>query len=148
MLHAEERDSLADAVFARIMELKHDCYANQIDSAMPRIAYNGLPLPEGKWARKINVNELEEMKHGVAIYEKAQKIFNATPDMKRDYFAVFKDKDNPKGWKILYQISHFPPGGGAAHDPGTGKAHGARGGKMVSWTFYPVGDELLIGDIQ
>ena len=67
-----------------------------------------------------------------ALVAKAAKLFTDFPETKREYFAIFKDKESPSGRKYLYQIHH---------NAGAKK-------RMVSWVFYPIGDKLVLGDMN
>ena len=132
MLSAVTRDSLADEVYNKILDLKHYAEIHRMDSAAMIVAYNGALTKDGKWARAVNIKNDTEMVRVSMLLDRIQKLYAVNPDIHREYFAVFKDKDNPAGEKLLYQINFAT--GGHKH--------------MVSFTFYPVGDLLMLGDIQ
>ncbi len=137
MLSQLVRDSLSDEVFARIMELKRYAETGNVDSAAALIAYNGhvakgQPTPTDRWARAMNPQNADERTEVQNILAKVSKLFQEYPDTHREYYAVFKTKDTPSGQKHLYQIHHV-----------NGKKQ-----RMVSWTFYPVGDKLLLGELS
>ena len=131
MVGAMERDSLADEVFARINDLKRYAAAGQLDSAARMIAF-GKAKDSSRWARTINLQDASEKARAEALVAKAAKLFTDFPETKREYFAIFKDKDSPSGRKYLYQIHH---------NAGAKK-------RMVSWVFYPIGDKLVLGDMN
>jgi hypothetical protein len=132
MLRQSVRDSLADEVYAKILDLKHYAETGQTDSAAQIIAYNGQPNKAEKWARPVNMQDSVEKARVVAILNKVNKLFNDYPDVHREYYAVFKTKDAPSGQMDLYQIHHV---------------NGSKQ-RMVSWVFYPIGDKLLLGDFN
>jgi hypothetical protein len=132
MLSAVTRDSLADEVYNRILDLKRYAETKRPDSAAMIIAYNGASDKSSKWVRAVNAKNDTEMVRVNALLDKLQKTFAASTEIHKEYFAVFKDKDNPAGEKLLYQIN-FASGK---------KKH------MVSFTFYPIGELLMLGDIQ
>ncbi len=137
MLSQVARDSLSDVVFQNIMDLKRFAESGNIDSAAALIAYNGhvakgQPVPTDRYARAMNAQNPEERAEVQNILARIQKLFQDYPDTHREYYAVFKTKDTPSGQKHLYQIHHV-----------NGKRQ-----RMVSWTFYPVGDKLLLGDFS
>jgi len=138
MLSAITRDSLDGELLAKIDQLRGYAAANKLDSAALFIAYDGMsmkdgaPIKEGKWARAIDLANSDEKARAESLLAKLNKLYAGSPDIHREYFAAFKDKDNPSGMMLLYQIKY-----------GTGKsAH------MVSYRFYPIGDQLLLGAIQ
>lgn len=133
MLSASVHDSLSGEVFARIQDLQRYIATKNMDSALSLIAFNGGKTnASGKWARAINPADNEERARAQSLIDKLDKLTQEMPEMHREYYAVFKDKDNPAGQKHLYQISF---------------TNGAKKKRMVSFTFYPVGDRMLLGDI-
>jgi hypothetical protein len=132
MLSAVTRDSLADEVYNRILDLKRYAETNRTDSASMIVAYNGASDKSSKWVRAVNPKNDTEMVRVSGLLDKLQKTFASSTEVHKEYFAAFKDKDNPAGEKLLYQIN-FASGK---------KKH------MVSFTFYPIGDLLMLGDIQ
>ncbi len=132
MLRAAVRDSLSNEVMLRIDDLKRFALANQIDSAAAMIAHNGGAAKTEKWARGVNTQNPEEATRVAASIDKMKKLACEFPDMKGEYYAVFKDKDNPAGQKHLYQIYFI---------------NGAKK-RMVSFTFFPIGEKLMLGDIN
>jgi hypothetical protein len=130
MLPAEERDSIADEIFARIMDLKRYAETHQTDSAARIIGYFGAKTDTVHWTRTMNIQNPEEKSRVEAVLDKASKLFHANPEAHRKYFAIFKDPSSPGGRKYLYQIDHSD-----------GKHN-----RMVSWTFYGNGDKLMLGD--
>ncbi|HWF43313.1 MAG TPA: hypothetical protein VG537_01600 [Candidatus Kapabacteria bacterium] len=132
MLRQSVRDSLADEVYAKILDLKHYGETGQTDSASQIIAYNGQPNKAEKWARPVNIQDSAEKARVITILNKVNKLFNDYPDVHREYYAVFKTKDAPSGQMYLYQIHHV-----------NGNKQ-----RMVSWVFYPIGDKLLFGDFN
>lgn len=132
MLRATVRDSLSDEVYNKVVQLKSYALADQIDSAVLLIAHNGGATKEGRWARAVNMQNPEEAARANGMVARLKALFTELPDMVKEYFAVFKDKDNPAGQKLLYQISRT-----------NGKTK-----KMTSFTFYPVGDVMMLGEIN
>ncbi len=132
MLRATVRDSLSDEVYNKIMQLKSYALNNMTDSATVLIVHNGGTAKEGRWARAVNMQNPEEAARATMLITKLKTMFTELPDMVKEYFAVFKDKDNSAGQKLLYQISRT-----------NGKAK-----KMTSFTFYPVGDVMMLGEIN
>jgi hypothetical protein len=132
MLSAVTRDSLDGELLARIDQLRGYAAANKVDSAAMLIAYNGAPDKTGKWARAINLTNSDEKTRVETLLAKLNKLYAGSPEIHREYFAAFKDKDNPAGMMLLYQIKY-----GAA-----------RAAHMVSYRFYPIGDALMLGEIQ
>ena len=132
MLRQSVRDSLADEVFAHIMDLKRYAETGLVDSAALIVAYNGQPNKMEKWARGVNVQDSSEKARVMNVLDRVNKLFREYPETKREYYAVFKTKDAPSGQLDLYQIHHV---------------NGARQ-RMVSWTFYPIGDKLMLGDFN
>lgn len=132
MLRATVRDSLSDEVYNKVVQLKTYALADQIDSAVLLIAHNGGVAKEGRWARAVNMQNPEEAARANGMVARLKALFTELPDMVKEYFAVFKDKDNPAGQKLLYQISRT-----------NGKAK-----KMTSFTFYPIGDVMMLGEIN
>ena len=130
-LRAVVRDSLSNEVMLRIADLQRFAAVNQIDSAAAIIAHNGGAAKTGKWARASNLQNPEEAVRVNALLEKLKKITAEMPEMKGQYYAVFTDKDNPAGQKHLYQIN----------------CSGAKK-RMVSFTFYPIDDKMMLGDIN
>lgn len=131
MVGAVVRDSLGEEVFARIQDFRRYADANNVDSAGSITIFNGGASAEGKWARPINLQNAEERARVEALIAKLTKVSKEFPEMKREHYAIFKDKDNPAGQKHFYQIIFS-----------SGKKT-----KKVSFTAYPVEDRMLIGDI-
>ncbi len=132
MLRATVRDSLSDEVYNKVTQLKTYALNDMTDSATVLIVHNGGTSKEGRWARAVNMQNPEEAARAAVLISKLKTMFTELPDMVKEYFAVFKDKDNPAGQKLLYQISRT-----------NGKAK-----KMTSFTFYPVGDVMMLGEIN
>jgi hypothetical protein len=132
MLRQTVRDSLSDEVFAKILQLKAYAEAGQIDSAAAIIAYNGSPDKTGKWGRAVNLQNADEKTRVESILAKIKQLFADYPEQVREYYAVFKDKDNPAGQRHVYQI-HFNKG---------------KTQRMVNWTFFPIGDVLMLGEFS
>lgn len=132
MLPAEERDSITDEVFARIMDLKHYAESGKTDSAALIIGYFGAKTDSMHWTRTVNLQNPEEKSRVDAVLDRVNKLFHASPESHRKYFAIFKDPTSPGGRKYLYQIEHSD-----------GKHN-----RMVSWNFYGNGDKLMLGDFN
>ena len=132
MLSAVTRDSLADELLAKIEQLRSFAQQNKLDSAGFIIAYDGGKEKVGKWARAVNLGDAEEKARVVLFLDKLNKLYATSPQVHHEYFAAFKDKDNPAGMMLLYQIKYV-----------TGKTS-----HMVSYRFYPIGDVLMLGEIQ
>lgn len=130
-LRAVVRDSLSNVVYEHIVMLKDLALAGNIDSAAKYIAHNGGATKEGRWARAVDMNNPDEAARAAQLVEKLRKLFTELPDMIKEYYAVFKDADNPAGQKHLYQISRT-----------NGKTK-----KMTSFTFFPVGEEMMLGEV-
>ena len=128
MLSQVTRDSLSDVVFANIMDLKRYAETNNVDSAAALIANKDTSK---QWLRATNPKDSTERAYVSAILEKINKLFHDFPDTRRDYYTVFKTKDTPSGQKHIYQILHT-----------NGKKQ-----RRVSWTFYLIGDKLLLGEM-
>ncbi len=127
MLSQVVRDSLSDVVFGHIMDLKHFAETNNIDSAALLIAHKDTSK---QWLRAVNVNDSGEHAYVSGVLVKINKLFHDFPDTRRDYYTVFKTQDTPSGQKHISQIVHL-----------NGKKQ-----RRVSWTFYPIGDKLLLGE--
>lgn len=132
MLGAVERDSVADEIFSHIIALKRYAETHQVDSAALIIGFLGNKTDSMKWTRTVNLQNPDEKSYVESLLEKANKLFKASPESHREYFAVFKDKATPGGRKYLYQITQSD-----------GKHK-----RMVSWNFYGFGDKLMLGDFN
>jgi hypothetical protein len=132
LLSATVRDSLSDEIFARVLDLKRFAETNQPDSAALLIAHNGGATKEGRWSRAVNMANLEEKTRVAQLMTKLAGLVKQFPQLHQEHYAVFKNKENPAGQQHLYQINFV---------------NGPRK-RMVSLTFYPVGDRMLLGDIQ
>jgi len=132
LVSAIARDSLADEVYAKIVQLRTFAAENKIDSAGQIIAYNGAPIKDHKWARSLNLTDPIERARAQSLLDKLKKIYQDFPELHREYFAIFKNKDNPAGQMELYQI----------------KYENGKKSRMVSYSFYPIGDVMMLGDIQ
>lgn len=132
MLRATVRDSLSDEVYNKVIQLKTYALNNMTDSATVLIVHNGGTTKEGRWARGVNMQNPEEAARATMLITKLKTMFTELPEMVKEYFAVFKDKDNPAGQKLLYQISRT----------------NGKNKKMTSFTFYPVGDVMMLGEIN
>lgn len=132
LLGVVERDSLADEMFARIMDLKRYAEASQTDSAALIISWPGQPKDSLRWARLVNMQNPDERTRVTTILDRVNKLFREYPDTKREYFAIFKEKASPAGRRYHYQIHHV-----------NGKKQ-----KMVSWAFYGIGDKITLGDFN
>ncbi len=128
MLSQVTRDSLSDVVFAHIMDLKRFAESNNVDSAALLIANKDTSK---QWLRAANASNPAERAYVADILAKVSKIFQDFPDTRRDYYTVFKTKDTPSGQKHISQILHT-----------NGKKQ-----RRVSWTFYLIGDQLLLGEL-
>jgi hypothetical protein len=131
-LRATAQDSFATVVSERIQELKKLITEGKIDDAKKLVAHNGGAAKTEKWARPVMLANEEEGTRSSALLEKLGKLFATFPNMDKKYYAVFKDADNPAGQKHLYQIE-FSDG---------------KRKQMVSFNFYPVGEQMLLGDVQ
>jgi hypothetical protein len=127
MLSQVTRDSLSDVVFSHIMDLKRFAELNNVDSAAPLIAWKDTSK---QWLRAVNLANPAERAYVADLLTKINKLFHDFPDTRRDYYTVFKTKDTPSGQKHIYQIVHL-----------NGKKQ-----RRMSWIFYPIGDQLLLGD--
>ena len=128
MLSQITRDSLSDVVFANIMDLKRYAEANNVDSAAALIANKDTSK---QWLRAVNTKDSTERAYTTGMLSKINSLFHNFPDTRRDYYTVFKAKDTPSGQKHIYQILHT-----------NGKKQ-----RRVSWTFYLIGDQLLLGEM-
>jgi hypothetical protein len=127
MLSQVTRDSLSDVVFSNIMDLKRFAETNNVDSAASLIANKDTSK---QWLRTANPKDPAEQAYVAGILAKIKALFHDFPDSRRDYYTVFKTKDTPSGQKHIYQILHT-----------NGKKQ-----RRMSWTFYLIGDKLLMGD--
>jgi hypothetical protein len=127
MLSQVTRDSLSDVVFQHIMDLKRFAESNNVDSAALLIANKDTSK---QWLRAVNLANPTERDYVASELVKINKLFHDFPDTRRDYYTVFKTKDTPSGQKHIYQILHT-----------SGKKQSRK-----SWVFYPIGDQLLLGD--
>jgi hypothetical protein len=127
MLSQVTRDSLSDVVFSHIMDLKRFAESNNVDSAAPLMAWKDTSK---QWLRAVNLANPAERAYVADLLTKINKLFHDFPDTRRDYYTVFKTKDTPSGQKHIYQIVHL-----------NGKKQ-----RRMSWIFYPIGDQLLLGD--
>lgn len=126
MLSAVVRDSLSDVLLQNITDLKRMAETNQVDSAAAMIAWKDTSKT---YLRAVNPASPEERAYAADMLTKIAALFRDYPDSHPTYYAVFKTKDTPSGQKHLYQIK---------------ESNGKRE-KMVSWVFYPIGDNLLLG---
>ncbi|MEI8134325.1 MAG: hypothetical protein WCH46_04490 [bacterium] len=129
MLSQVTRDSLADEMVARIKDLKRFALAGNLDSAAPLIAWRDSGKT-GKWTHPCSLSNPDDATHAKQVLEKVKKMFTDFPDMHQEYFAVFKTKDTPSGQLVHFQINLIK---------GTKK-------RMVSFHYYPIGENLLFGD--
>ncbi len=127
MLSQVTRDSLSDVVFTHIMDLKRFAESNNVDSAAPLMAWKDTSK---QWLRPVNLATPAERDYVTGELVKINKLFHDFPDTRRDYYTVFKTKDTPSGQKHIYQILHT-----------NGKKQSRK-----SWVFYPIGDQLLLGE--
>src|SRR5438876_8223382 len=74
MLSQSVRDSLSDEVFAHILDLRHYAETDQVDSAAPWIAFNGLPDKTGRWSRAINLQNPDEKARVASIFERMKRL--------------------------------------------------------------------------
>ncbi|HET6402404.1 MAG TPA: hypothetical protein VFH95_13540 [Candidatus Kapabacteria bacterium] len=125
MLSQVVRDSLSDQVVQNITDLKRMAETNQVDSAAPMIAWEDSTKT---WMRAANPANPAEREFVTDELAKIKALFDAYPELHPMYFAVFKTKDTPSDEKDLYQIRMV-----------NGKKQ-----RMVSWVFYPIGDNLLL----
>jgi hypothetical protein len=132
MLGAVERDSLADEIFARITDIRTFAETSDKEHAAPIIGWMGAKTDSIKWTRPVNLQNADESTYVQTVLAKADKLFKASPESHRKYFAVFKEPKTPGGRKYLYQI-----------EQSDGKHN-----RMVSWTFYGNGDKLMLGDFN
>jgi hypothetical protein len=130
-LRAVVRDSLSDEVYHNVLFLKECALGGMTDSAAQIIAYDGGKTKTGRWSRAVNMQDSSEKARVLFLMEKLKKMFTDMPDMVREYYAVFVDKDNPAGQKHLYQISLT-----------NGKKK-----KMTSFTFFPIGEKMMLGEV-
>jgi hypothetical protein len=128
MLSQVTRDSLSDVVFSHIMDLKRFAETNNVDSAAALIANKDTSK---QWLRASNPKDSTERAYITGVLSKINSLFHNFPDTRRDYYTVFKTKDTPSGQKHIYQILHT-----------NGKKQ-----RRVSWTFYLIGDQLLLGEM-
>ena len=131
-LRATTQDSFATVVAEQIAELKKLLSEGKLDDAQKLVAHNGGAAKAEKWARPVKLEMEEEGTRANALLEKLGKLFATFPNMDKKYYAVFKDADNPAGQKHLYQIE-FSDG---------------KRKQMVSFNFYPIGEKMLLGDVQ
>lgn len=131
-LRATAQDSFATVVSERIHELKKLIAEGKMEEAQKLVAHNGGAAKAEKWARPVMLANAEEGTRSSALIDKLGKLFAAFPNMDKKYYAVFKDADNPAGQKHLYQIE-FSDG---------------KRKQMVSFNFYPIGEQMLLGDVQ
>lgn len=131
-LRATTQDSFATVVAEQIAELKKLVTENKLDEAQKLVAHNGGAAKTEKWARPVMMTNTDEGTRASALLDKLGKLFATFPNMEKKYYAVFKDADNPAGQKHLYQIE-FSDG---------------KRKQMVSFNFYPIGEKMLLGDVQ
>jgi hypothetical protein len=127
MLSQVTRDSLSDVVFQHIMDLKRFAESNNVDSGALLIAWKDTSK---QWLRPVNPKDSTERAYVTGVLSKINSLFHNFSDTRRDYYTVFKTKDTPSGQKHIYQILHT-----------SGKKQSRK-----SWVFYPIGDQLLLGD--
>jgi hypothetical protein len=131
-LRATAQDSFATVVSEQIAELKKLITEGKLDEAQKLVAHNGGAAKTEKWVRPVLMTNPEEGTRATALLDKLGKLFATFPNMDKKYYAVFKDADNPAGQKHLYQIE-FSDG---------------KRKQMVSFNFYPIGEKMLLGDVQ
>jgi hypothetical protein len=131
MLRATVRDSYELVLVDNIKALQKLATEGKTAEAAALIAHNGGAAKTEKWARASNLENPEEAARVNLLIEKLKKLATEFPELVTEFYAVFKDADNPAGQKHLYQISMT-----------SGKKK-----RMTSFTFYPVGELMLLGDI-
>jgi hypothetical protein len=131
-LRATTQDSFATVVSEQIAELKKLITEGKMEEAQKLVAHNGGTAKTEKWARPVMMSNTDEGTRTSALLDKLGKLFATFPNMDKKYYAVFKDADNPAGQKHLYQIE-FSDG---------------KRKQMVSFNFYPIGEKMLLGDVQ
>lgn len=132
-LRATVRDSLNAEIHNKVLDLKRYVDAGQLDSITAIIAHNGGATKEGKWARTVSMTNPDEATRVTALQDKITKLYKEFSAFEGKYYAIFKNADNPYGQQHLYQME-FTDGG--------------KKRRKVSFTFYPVGEKMLLGDVQ
>jgi len=131
MLRATVRDSYEVVLVDNIKALQKLAADGKTAESAALIAHNGGTAKTEKWARAAKLENPEEATRVTMLMEKLKKLAVEFPELVTEYYAVFKDADNPAGQKHLYQIS----------------ATSGKKKRMTSFTFYPVGELMLLGDI-
>lgn len=131
MLRAAVRDSYELVLIDNIKQLEKLAVEGKTAEAAALIAHNGSAAKTEKWARAAKLENPEEATRVTLLMDKLKKLATEFPELVTEFYAVFKDADNPAGQKHLYQISLT-----------SGKKK-----RMTSFTFYPVGELMLLGDI-
>jgi hypothetical protein len=131
MLRAAVRDSYELVLIDNIRLLEKHAAEGKAAEAAAMIAHNGGAAKTEKWTRAANLQNPEEATRVSLLMDKLKKLATEFPELVTEFYAVFKDADNPAGQKHLYQISLT-----------SGKKK-----RMTSFTFYPVGELMLLGDI-
>ena len=131
MLRAAVRDSYELVLIDNIKLLEKYATEGKTAEAAAMIAHNGGATKTEKWARSVNLQNPEEATRVTLLMDKLKKLAAEFPELVTEFYACFKDADNPAGQKHLYQISLT-----------SGKKK-----RMTSFTFYPVGELMLLGDI-
>lgn len=131
MLRATVRDSYELVLIDNIKLLEKLSVEGKTAEVAPLIAHNGGTSKTERWARAARLDSADEAARVSLLMDKLKKLASEFPELVTEFYAVFKDKDNPAGQKHLYQISMT-----------SGKKK-----RMTSFTFYPVGELMLLGDI-
>lgn len=131
MLRATVRDSYEIVLVDNIKAMQKLAADNKTDELAALIAHNGGAAKTEKWARASKLENPEEAARVTLLSDKLKKLAVEFPELVTEYYAIFKDADNPAGQKHLYQIS----------------ATSGKKKRMTSFTFYPVGELMLLGDI-
>lgn len=126
MLSAVARDSLSDLVYSEIQDLKRYSESNNLDSAVLEMAYKD---SGNLYTHSINLSNPAERQYAADELAKLGKLFHDYPDMRKQYYTVYKTKETPSGQRHTYVIVQSE-----------GKKQ-----RTVNWVFFPIGDKLLLG---
>lgn len=131
MLRATVRDSYEVVLVDNIKAMQKLAADNKTEELAALVAHNGGAEKTEKWARASKLENPEEATRVTLLADKLKKLAEEYPELVTEYYAVFKDADNPAGQKHLYQIN----------------ATSGKKIRKISFTFYPVGELMLLGDI-
>jgi hypothetical protein len=95
MLRATVRDSFEQVLIDNIKLLEKLATDGKTTETAALIAHNGGAAKTEKWARAVNLQNPEEATRVTLLMDKLKKLASEFPELVTEFYAVFKDKDNP-----------------------------------------------------